>query len=344
MKGLIMDIKDSKMTVMKDDGSFIDVGVIKGAKIGEEVDITERTSAWGGLYKYAGVAAAIMLFFTGGLQVYAYYTPYGYTSVDINPSVQIAFNKFDRVISAKGLNADGEKVVSEAGSIKNLKVGDGVAKIVQTADKDEYIKSDVENDIMVSTYSEDQEKAKSIDKKVNNSVTNYLNSSSKKAGVLREIVNKEDFDKASLEGVSVGKLILYRKALDANVDITLDTVKATPVRDIVKMINEKRKANEESVKQNKKTGLDKQEAVVPIPPREPKQDSIEDNQLNAKNRFDKNSQKSNQGNTISGTKNQNTIQTKGISSDSQTKANSRIEEIRKRIMTIIGHGETQKNN
>ena len=51
----------------------------------------------------------VLLVLAGG---FTYLTPVSAISLDVNPSIELALNRFDRVVSARGLNAEGEALVS----------------------------------------------------------------------------------------------------------------------------------------------------------------------------------------------------------------------------------------
>ena len=57
---------------------------------------------------YALAAAALLLIVFAGYGMY--FTPRSVISVDINPSVEMEVNMFDRVISVKGYNEDGQQL------------------------------------------------------------------------------------------------------------------------------------------------------------------------------------------------------------------------------------------
>lgn len=54
-------------------------------------------------------AVACLVLVLGGCGVYL--TPTAHVDIDVNPSVQLGINCFDTVVSARGLNADGEELV-----------------------------------------------------------------------------------------------------------------------------------------------------------------------------------------------------------------------------------------
>lgn len=278
MKGIVVDINKNKMIIMKKDGSFIKERLIKEAEIGQEVSISEPTKIYNNLYKYSLIAATFMLFIFGGLQAKAYYTPYGYLNIDINPSIEVSYNKFERVLGVKGLNDDGSKVISNTENLINDKLEDAVACLVKTANADNYLVEKEDNQILLSTYSPDNEESNEVKDKVNKSVLNYLSSQSKKAEVLNEIVTKADLDMAATQKISVGKLKLYQRAKEVDSSITLADVANKPVRDTVKLIKEKKQEQEKKNNSNTKDDTKSEELIKPVLPTAPKSDNVnEDN-------------------------------------------------------------------
>lgn len=58
------------------------------------------------LYAYAAACACLLLTLLGGR--WLYFTPTAEISVDINPSIELQINRFDRVISVNAFNEDGQ--------------------------------------------------------------------------------------------------------------------------------------------------------------------------------------------------------------------------------------------
>lgn len=258
MKGIAVEIRKNKMVIMKEDGTFINAPLIKGIEIGKEVEIKEPSVKFIKFYKYGAMAASIMLFFIIGIQVNAYYTPYGYVDIDINPSIRLEYNKFDRILSVSGLNEDGNKVISHTSNIKNSKVEDAVANLVISASNDNYLKEGTDNEIMLSSYSTDTNHANIVKNKVATSVNQYINKQSKKTEVINETISKDDAENAKRNNISVGKYKLYQKARNVDPTITLEDVKNKPVKETVKLLNEKKK----EIKSEEKLNTDKNDSTV----------------------------------------------------------------------------------
>lgn len=72
-----------------------------------------RRSPW----LYAAAVCACLLFLLIGVPL-LYFTPTSVISIDINPSLELNVNRFDRVISVNALNADGQNLAA-AFNLKN---------------------------------------------------------------------------------------------------------------------------------------------------------------------------------------------------------------------------------
>lgn len=59
-----------------------------------------------GLPLCAAACACLLLFFGG----WSYFTPTAQISIDINPSIELGINRFDRVVTVAGFNEEGEKL------------------------------------------------------------------------------------------------------------------------------------------------------------------------------------------------------------------------------------------
>lgn len=69
-------------------------------------------------FKYALAAICIFLLLgAGGYSVY--WQPVSYISIDVNPSVELGINRFDRVVSANAYNEDGQAVLQHL-SLRNI--------------------------------------------------------------------------------------------------------------------------------------------------------------------------------------------------------------------------------
>lgn len=89
-------------------------------------------------YKYALTAATLTFLLLFGSTAYAYYSPVASVTVNINPSIKLDLNRWNKIIKSTPLNEDGKKVLSEL-NIKNKNLNDALASIVDQAKKDNFI-------------------------------------------------------------------------------------------------------------------------------------------------------------------------------------------------------------
>lgn len=82
----------------------------------------------------------------GGYQ--AYFTPTSAISLDVNPSLELGINRFDKVISIEGLNDDG-KALSEQLHVRFLNYVDALNQILADSAMQSYLSNDADLSIVV---------------------------------------------------------------------------------------------------------------------------------------------------------------------------------------------------
>jgi hypothetical protein len=68
---------------------------------------------------------------SGAYSYNLYYTPSAYVDMDVNPSLELVLNRFDRVIDTRAYNNDGEAVLKRA-NIKHKKFDDAIDFLLDT--------------------------------------------------------------------------------------------------------------------------------------------------------------------------------------------------------------------
>ncbi len=232
-------------------GQFIKFRHNTQLQIGEMADIKPSTLRIAPRL-VAGLAAAMILT-SASVLVYAYYVPANYLYVDINPSIELGVNCFDRVISAKGLNSDGEMVLAET-SLNYNSTEKSVEKIIEKAIEKGYMSESLENVVLLNSSGD----AKVLEK-IKEKVNNYTNS-----GVLKNIhpdvqfdsVDKIQVQEAQKQHISAGKLKLIERATLKNPELSKENLIDMPVRDIIKQIKEER-IKEKEIQKNTNTKIEK---------------------------------------------------------------------------------------
>ena len=114
-RGIVLEVEGKTATVLTPDGRFLRVPVPReGWLPGEEVTWVRRPM---GLLRPAlALACVVLLLLLPGGLAYQHYWALGpvvaYVSVDINPSLELGIDARERVCVARGLNADGERLLA----------------------------------------------------------------------------------------------------------------------------------------------------------------------------------------------------------------------------------------
>lgn len=102
---------------------------------------------------FAALAAAFVVMIGGGYSAYA--LPASYVSIDVNPSIELTLNRFDRVIGATAYNADGELVLGGQ-NLKNMLYTDAIDTLVESDAFQPYLSDG--NDLSFTVVSKNEEK------------------------------------------------------------------------------------------------------------------------------------------------------------------------------------------
>lgn len=187
----------------------------------------------------------IFLFLIGN---YLINNPYSYVSIDINPSIVLTTNRFDKVIEVKALNKDAKKLLKDI-NIKKLQVNEANNIIIEKAIEFGYINKDTdENAILITVYCNNENKRNKMQKSINDNLNNYFNGKGIKSLIIDQVLTKEDIEVANEYGVSQGKILFVKKAILQNPSLKFEDLIYLPVREIAKYIDgyENIKVNEKN--------------------------------------------------------------------------------------------------
>lgn len=92
----------------------------------------------------------IVIFFVGLGGYHTMKTPVSYVSIDVNPSVELALNRYDRVISSTAYNEEGESVL-EGINVKGKLYTEAIDTIVESPAMQPYLTEDAELTFTVAT-------------------------------------------------------------------------------------------------------------------------------------------------------------------------------------------------
>ena len=158
----------------------------------------------------AACAVLIALGIGGG--AYAYQTPVAYVGIDINPSIELGVNYFDRVVSAEGVNADGQDILSET-NIIGMSYEEALASLNDSLVNKGYLTADAA--VAVTVMCDDDSRCSNLEE------TSQRCFSSAGQGVHCSRATSAEHHEA---GLGMGKYLAWRSLVDAGVDISADDV------------------------------------------------------------------------------------------------------------------------
>lgn len=144
---VVIEIKKGAALVMKTGGEFTTLPAQKGWQKGDVVTIAEKQRSFKRLYAAAACLVLVLLGTLVGHRLY--FTETAIVSVDINPSIELHLNRFDRVIETAFFNQDGEELLL-AVDLKNLKSGEAIKALLQSDAILPYLQNNDYLDIAVS--------------------------------------------------------------------------------------------------------------------------------------------------------------------------------------------------
>jgi len=134
MKALVLEIKNGKAAVLREDG--IVVTVSQPCEVGETIELSERTvvrtGRGRGRFFRAAVAAILALCIAGGGFGYMSASASSYVSIDAGEaSVEVAVNHFGRVIDVTALDEASSELASELRTeLKNCRFEDAAPRMM----------------------------------------------------------------------------------------------------------------------------------------------------------------------------------------------------------------------
>lgn len=215
MKAVIVECSNGAAVALCDDGTFRKLKN-KGYSIGQELLIQQKQTPNRMVQKLSICASlALVLLSFAGIGSHSYVEPYSYVSLDINPSIEYALNRYDKVISVAGINTEGQQVVSSIESdIKNQNITTALGVTIGQLEKDHYINQEEYNHVIVSVYSSNDTKAQSIASRVNS----FSAEKSNICSIDTIPVSKEVKDDADSLGITPGKLALIHAVAETSAD------------------------------------------------------------------------------------------------------------------------------
>ena len=144
--------------------------------------------------------------------IWFFNSPVGYLSMGINPSVKMSFNRFNKVIEIKGVNADGEDLITGL-ELKGQDVNEVVEKCVEAFLEDGCLTAENAQRLFGT---DDSESPRTLFTCLNYKVVYWLKEYYEKTDVIAQAVplTREDRAKTENFGISYGRYAFLTELFD----------------------------------------------------------------------------------------------------------------------------------
>ena len=188
--------------------------------------------------------ACFVLVILGGY--WLYFTPVVAISVDINPSMELGVNRFDKVVSINGYNEDGEKLADSL-DIKYLDYTEAVRQIIESDTVSVLLSND--GILTLGVIGSDDSRSEAVLKELESCTAGKTNT-------YCYCADRDELSEAHNVGLSYGKYRAYLElqALDPN--ITPEEVQQMTMREIRDLIDKMSAGNSEDYNSENKNDSD----------------------------------------------------------------------------------------
>ena len=155
-------------------------------------------------------------------------------TIDVNPSIELSLNKDNIVVSIKSLNEDGKKIIDEK-SYKNIKIEDAISNIVDSLEKNNYLKAE-KNLILINVDSNNDElldfvKDKAFQVLEEKNITSEI--------IMQQVKKTEELKKiAEKNSISISKAHYIQEQIKDNSELSIEDFKDFSLEDISEKIEE----------------------------------------------------------------------------------------------------------
>lgn len=173
----------------------------------------------------AVICALSMLVVLGGGMLYR--SPVAVISVDVNPSLELSVNRFDRVVSVEGRNADGE-ILAGAIELRSLNYTQAVERLLNSEEMQGYRNEDA--GLSIGVIGGDQARCSEMMAQLERCAEGW-NAHCYTAGT-------QELEQAHELGLSCGKYRAFRQLQALEADVTPEQVQSMTMREIRERIAE----------------------------------------------------------------------------------------------------------
>ena len=214
MKAVVVEVKDGISAVLKEDGTVEKLN--RECEVGEIVEINESAKIlsfpkFAKMRSFRVIAASLVaaiMIFAGTFHYSNTVKACSFVSIDVNPSLEYALNRKDRVVSAGALNEEAQPLVdrlNREGKLKGKTLTEALTLVTSYLKEMGYLEGDEgQRDMLVSVTSDNDEISDRLEKTVHDALE-----SDAEAALHVEVkkATMEEHKRAAEYGISAGRLV-----------------------------------------------------------------------------------------------------------------------------------------
>lgn len=232
--GIVLELKNGKAIIMKNNGEFISVPCQNGWKKGDVVQLNNnRRISLHFIYTLAACFVLTLLLGFSASQIY--FTQTTLISIDVNPSIEISLNRFNKVISTKSMNQEGAEILSLV-KLFNQDYSNAFNLIIDTEKKEGYFNKN--RNIVVSVFARDKKKQTATLDEIKAKTNTVIQSRTGSCEVEYHEVDEQTVEQAHEQGVSAGKYYYLKQLLSVAPRIDIKKYTHHSIEQIKEQISE----------------------------------------------------------------------------------------------------------
>lgn len=180
----------------------------------------------------ASTAAALVLTAGAAWGLTGAYGTDSLISIDVNPSIELATNRYEKVLRVTALNDDANQIL-DGMDLKGTDLHVAINALIGSMVKNGYI-DDIRNSVLVSVDSKNTSRAAALQDELAADIQQALESSAISAAVLKQSVQEDDALRSLAEqyGISSGKAALIQQLSQQDPTLNLEDLAAMNINDL----------------------------------------------------------------------------------------------------------------
>lgn len=203
-----------------------------------EVDGGSRHVRLGRLYRTAAVLAACVVLVLG-IGIFQARKITTTVDLDVNPSIELAANKRDKVVKVQALNQDAVEIL-DGMDLKNVDLNVAVNALIGSMVKNGYL-SPEKNAILITVDSQEPDKSKNLEQSLVGDIRDALKNSKISGKIYTQQVSgsQELGELAEKYGISRGKAAFLQKLIEKDGSLKMEQLVSMSIEELSQLIRKR---------------------------------------------------------------------------------------------------------